>query len=82
MAEIFLSVLIFGLLMAGMAIGVIVAGKPISGSCGGVGAALGEENYQCELCGSDPTRCDELSDDGAAIDNLSYSAGRLDSRVH
>ena len=82
MVEIFLSVLIFGLLMAGMAIGVIVAGKPISGSCGGVGAALGEEDYQCELCGGDPTRCDELSDDDGVIDNLSYSAGRLDSRVH
>ena len=82
MVEIFLSVLIFGVLMTGMAIGVIVAGKPISGSCGGVGAALGEEDYQCELCGGDPTRGDELSDDGAVIDNLSYSAGRLDSRVH
>lgn len=82
MVEILLSVFIFGLLMTGMAIGMIVAGKPISGSCGGVGAALGEEDYQCELCGGDPTLCDESFDDGAVIDTLSYSAGRLDSRVH
>ena len=81
MAEIFLSVLLFGLLMAAMSIGVIVAGKPISGSCGGVGAALGEGNYQCELCGGDVSRCDDLSEDIAAGSNLSYSVDRSNSRA-
>jgi len=34
----FLAILMFGLLIAAMAIGVLMGGKPISGSCGGVGA--------------------------------------------
>ncbi|MGB1327709.1 MAG: (Na+)-NQR maturation NqrM [Porticoccaceae bacterium] len=35
--------------------------KPISGSCGGVAAALGEDDYTCEICGDDPNKCDEIS---------------------
>ena len=59
MAEIFLSILFFGLLIAAMAVGVLMGGKPISGSCGGVGAALGEEDYICDICGGDPDKCEE-----------------------
>lgn len=44
-----------------MAIGVIFGRKPIAGSCGGVGAALGEKNYVCELCGGDEAKCEEIS---------------------
>ena len=62
MIEIFLAVIAFGLLIAAMAVGVLMGRKPISGSCGGVGAALGEDNYTCELCGDDPAKCDELSE--------------------
>lgn len=54
--------LAFGLLatvIVIMSIGVIMGRKPISGSCGGVGAALGEKDYTCELCGGDPKKCDE-----------------------
>jgi hypothetical protein len=36
-----------------------MGGKPISGSCGGVGAALGEEDYICDICGGDPDKCEE-----------------------
>lgn len=68
MAEILLAVLIFGLLIAAMAIGVLMGGKPIAGSCGGVGAALGEANYSCDICGGDPNKCDEQSDSGIAYD--------------
>ena len=59
MAEIIWAVIIFGLLVAAMSDGVLMGGKPISGSCGGVGAALGEENYTCDICGDDPNKCDE-----------------------
>lgn len=45
-----------------MAIGVIMGRKPIAGSCGGVGAALGEEDYVCELCGGDEAKCEELKE--------------------
>ena len=68
MAEILLAVLIFGLLIAVMAIGVLMGGKPIAGSCGGVGAALGETNYSCDICGGDPNKCDEQMDSAVAYD--------------
>jgi len=61
MVEMLLAIVIFGLLIAAMAIGVLMGGKPISGSCGGVGAALGEANYNCDICGGDPNKCDEQS---------------------
>lgn len=44
-----------------MAIGVLCGRKPIAGSCGGVGAALGEKDYTCPLCGGDEARCVELN---------------------
>ncbi len=72
MAEILLTILMFGLLIAAMAIGVLMGGKPISGSCGGVGAALGEDNYNCDICGGDPNKCDEQTNSG--ISSMAYNA--------
>lgn len=48
------------LVISAMAIGVIFGRKPITGSCGGVGKALGEEDYVCELCGGDESKCEEI----------------------
>lgn len=56
------SLLIVGLVVAGMAIGVIMGRDPIKGSCGGIGA-LGMDTA-CEICGGDPRRCDEETRDG------------------
>ncbi|TNF05353.1 MAG: (Na+)-NQR maturation NqrM [Gammaproteobacteria bacterium] len=61
-----------------MAIGVILGKKPLKGSCGGVGAALGEKDYVCEICGDDPEKCVETD---TAVDNrakteLGYDASR------
>ena len=61
MLEILFAVIGFVVLIAIMAIGVILGKKPISGSCGGVAAALGENDYTCEICGDDPNKCDEIS---------------------
>ena len=52
-----ISILVMGLVMAGMAVGVLVGRAPIKGSCGGMGA-LGVDTA-CELCGGNPQRCDE-----------------------
>ena len=72
MAEILLAIVMFGVLIAAMAIGVLMGGKPISGSCGGVGAALGEDNYNCDICGGDPNKCDEQTDPDAS--SIAYNA--------
>jgi hypothetical protein len=63
--EIVLAIIVMGLLIAGMAIGVLMGRPPISGSCGGVGKALGESDYTCDICGDDPNKCEEQS--GAAL---------------
>ena len=70
-----LTLIIVGLVIAGMAIGVILGRAPIKGSCGGLGA-VGIAGA-CEICGGDPQRCDEESADGVkarADDTLYYPA--------
>ena len=52
-----LSLLIVGLVVGGMAIGVLMGRAPIKGSCGGIGA-LGIQT-SCEICGGNPQRCEE-----------------------
>lgn len=49
--------IILMLVILGMAIGLIVKGKPIKGSCGGM-SALGMDTA-CDICGGDPNQCDE-----------------------
>ncbi len=58
MTEVVLSIFTFILLFCGMAVGFIISGKPISGSCGGVGKVLGQPDYYCELCGGDAKKCE------------------------
>jgi hypothetical protein len=57
-----LSLLVFGLVVAGMAVGVMMGRGPIKGSCVGMGA-LGIDQA-CDICGGDPKRCDEETRDG------------------
>ncbi|MFL0798685.1 MAG: (Na+)-NQR maturation NqrM [Cellvibrionaceae bacterium] len=64
----------FGLLLTViviMSVGVLMGRKPIKGSCGGVGAALGEKEYVCDLCGNDPNKCEEESAKAALEANKS-----------
>ena len=71
-----LFVLLF--ITAIMAVGVLFGRKPISGSCGGVGAALGEEDYVCELCGGDEAKCEELNlADAKQNSHDFYDAGKI-----
>ena len=76
MLELFLAIGFMLLIMAGMAIGVIMGRKPLKGSCGGVAAALGEDNYTCDICGGDPNKCDEDSGNPVAKTDLAYDASK------
>ena len=71
MATFLVSILVIGLVIAGMAIGVIMGRSPIKGSCGGMGA-LGIDTA-CDICGGDPQRCDEETRD----DNTTASQNDL-----
>lgn len=78
-----LFVLVFVVLMliiAAMAVGVMMGRKPLKGSCGGVGAALGEKNYSCDICGDDPNKCDEVNQTNSCAEiqrtDLAYDAVR------
>lgn len=58
-----------------MSVGVLMGRKPIKGSCGGVGAALGETEYICPMCGDDPNKCDEIKSTGQTDEKgISYEA--------
>jgi uncharacterized protein len=63
-----------------LSISVLVGRKPIAGSCGGVGKALGEPDYVCALCGGDEAKCAEekLKENTTETDikNLSYDASK------
>jgi hypothetical protein len=69
MIEVILSIVIFGLLITGMAVGVLLGRKPISGSCGGVGTALGEKDYSCDICGGDIKKCEDSNSERPKIFN-------------
>ncbi|SMF11618.1 (Na+)-NQR maturation NqrM [Pseudobacteriovorax antillogorgiicola] len=48
--EILIAMIVFPLVIVGMAIGVIVMKKPITGSCGGLNNLNGDMD-KCEICG-------------------------------
>ncbi len=69
------------LVVVGMSIGVLCGKKPLKGSCGGVGAALQEKDYVCDLCGGDEQKCEEQQQQQAskasaqeAVAALAYDA--------
>ncbi|MFK7830403.1 MAG: (Na+)-NQR maturation NqrM [Congregibacter sp.] len=57
-----LSFLIMLLIVAGMAVGAMAGRGPLKGSCGGL-AAVGIEG-RCDICGDDPSLCDEQKRQG------------------
>lgn len=71
--EMILAFAVFVLFFIGMAIGLLVKGKPLKGSCGGVAALMGNES--CEICGGNPAKCDEVQKQKSSVD-LSYDATR------
>jgi len=75
MIEFVITLSVLLLVVVGMSVGVIMGRKPIKGSCGGIGAALGETDYVCEICGNDPAKCDEPEERAAtSAQPLAYNA--------
>ena len=66
--------LLLAFVILATSVGVIFGRKPIAGSCGGVGAALGEKNYTCDICGGDPAKCDEQATNLNKTSNLAINA--------
>lgn len=64
-----------------LSISVLAGRKPIGGSCGGVGKALGDPNYTCPLCGGDEAKCEtekQKTSTEKVADDLSYDASKKD----
>ncbi len=80
MTTIFLTFCILLLVVAGMAIGVMVRGQPIKGSCGGI-ASLGM-GQACDICGGDKNKCEKEGDapeadsDSEEKQSLAYNAAK------
>lgn len=54
------AAVVFGLVIAGMAVGVMFSGRRIQGSCGGLGNMRGGDGSSpCMACGGSPDNCDE-----------------------
>lgn len=76
-----IATLVVMLLVAlALSISVLAGRKPITGSCGGVGKALGDPNYVCDLCGGDEAKCaEEKAKPAKALatnTDLSYDASK------
>ncbi|MDI3324566.1 (Na+)-NQR maturation NqrM [Pontibacterium granulatum] len=74
METVFLAFVVLLVVIVGASVGVLMGRNPIKGSCGGVGKAMGEENYICPVCGDDPNKCESENEKTAAAktDELSY----------
>lgn len=82
MATLLVTLAVMLFVALALSIGVLAGRKPISGSCGGVGKALGDPNYTCPLCGGDEAKCEaekqKSSTSGKVVDDLSYDATKKD----
>ncbi|WP_372965632.1 (Na+)-NQR maturation NqrM [Marinobacter sp.] len=79
MSTFLLVLFIVVLLMVGMSVGVIFGRKPISGTCGGIGA-LGISS-SCEICGGNTQKCEESRADSTEpvkAEDLAYDATKTD----
>ncbi|MFC4258626.1 (Na+)-NQR maturation NqrM [Marinobacter lacisalsi] len=73
MGTFLLVLFIVALLVAAMSVGVIFGRKPITGTCGGLGAA--GITGPCEICGGDTSKCEENTEaSGPEAGDLAYNA--------
>lgn len=65
MATVVISLLVFLLVFAALAIGLLAGRGPIKGSCGGIAAMTRED---CPICGGNPAKCESGDPAGLAQD--------------
>lgn len=58
MAVLVVTLVVMLFVALALSISVLAGRKPIGGSCGGVGKALGQPDYVCPLCGGDEAKCE------------------------
>lgn len=80
MAVLLVTLVVMLFVAFALSISVLAGRKPVSGSCGGVGKALGDPNYVCELCGGDEAKCAEQKANPVqarvSANDLSYDASK------
>lgn len=82
MAVLIVTLIVMLFVALALSISVLAGRKPIAGSCGGVGKALGEPDYVCPLCGGDEAKCEAEKANSLnkpetkAQDNLAYDASK------
>lgn len=72
MATFLVALVFFALMIAAMAVGVIFSNKPIQGSCGGLNN-IGLDG-ECEICGGNRDKCEEVQQANDKGEDLSYDA--------
>ncbi len=75
-----LSFLVMLGIVIAMSVGVLLGGKPIKGSCGGM-SALGI-GTACDICGGDTSKCENETEqsNASASKALAYDASGVESR--
>lgn len=81
MQTILFSMGIFGVAILAMAVGVLFGrNKPIKGSCGG--AATGDPDASCSVCGGSPEKCSSKSESDAQDDAPNPHYGALHKSLY
>lgn len=75
--EIILAIAAFLIFFVSMAVGLLLKGQPLKGSCGGVATLMG--NDECQICGGNPNKCEEAQQSKSAVQTeLAYDASNND----
>lgn len=73
--ETLFAIAAFFIFFISMALGLMLKGQPLKGSCGGVAKLMG--NDDCEICGGNPNKCDEYNEPTSkANEDLAYDAAK------
>lgn len=70
--EIIITFFVFILFFLALGLGLLFQGKPLKGSCGGMSTLMGDK--ECQICGGNPSKCEEEQQKNSDTKNLAYDA--------